>query len=180
LLPSTLARKIGDDVAAKRELDRITPISPRRKLRTGRALPAGVLLRYYGQAQRRFGVAWQVLAAVNFVETAFNRLRNASAAGAQGPMQFMPSTWSRYGLGGNIHDPHDAIMAAANYLHASGAPGDYRRALHSYNPSPLYVDAVLRYARHIEQDRRAYFDYYSWQVFVRTAHGDVRLTGPRR
>jgi membrane-bound lytic murein transglycosylase B len=95
-------------------------------------------------------------------------------------MQFMPSTWRRYGLGGNIHDPHDAIMAAANYLHASGAPGDYRRALHSYNPSPLYVDAVLRYARHIEQDRRAYFDYYSWQVFVRTPHGDVRLTGPGR
>ena len=180
LLPAKLARAIHDNVTAKRELDRITPVSPRRKLRTGPALPAGVLLRYYGQAQRRFGVAWQVLAAINFVETAFNRLRNASAAGAQGPMQFMPSTWRRYGMGGNIHDPHDAIMAAANYLHASGAPRDYRRALRSYNPSSLYVDAVLRYARHIERDQRDYLGYYSWQVFVRTRHGQVRLTGPGR
>ena len=97
----------------------------------------------YLEAERRFGVAWQVLAAVNFVESAFGRLRNASTAGAQGPMQFLPSTWRAYGLGGDIDDPRDAILGAANYLHASGAPRDYRRALFAYNHSPAYVDAVL-------------------------------------
>ena len=94
-------------------------------------------------------------------------------------MQFIPSTWRRYGLGGNVHDPHDAILGAANYLHANGAPRNYRRALYRYNPSSLYVDAVLRYARRIQSDPRAYYVFYSRQVFVRTPHGLVRLTGPR-
>ena len=62
-------------------------------------------------------------------------------------MQFMPATWRAYGLGGDVHDPHDAILGAANYLHANGAPARRRGALYHYNPSPLYVDAVLRYAR---------------------------------
>jgi membrane-bound lytic murein transglycosylase B len=95
-------------------------------------------------------------------------------------MQFLPSTWRAYGLGGNVHDPHDAILGAANYLHASGAPRSYRRALFAYNRSALYVDAVLRYARQIARDRRSYFDYYSRQVFVRTHKGVRRVTGPGR
>jgi membrane-bound lytic murein transglycosylase B len=179
-LPPTLQPTIRDPVRARRELDAITPISPLRRIRTGRALPPRVLLRYYREAQRRFHVAWNVLAAVNFVETAFNKVRNSSATGAQGPMQFMPSTWRAYGLGGDIHDPHDAILGAANYLHASGAPRNYARALHAYNPSWLYVDAVSRYARRMRLDPQAYFRFYSWQVIVRTRHGDRRLTGPGR
>jgi membrane-bound lytic murein transglycosylase B len=94
-------------------------------------------------------------------------------------MQFIPSTWRRYGLGGNVHDPHDAILGAANYLHANGAPGNYRRALFRYNPSSFYVDAVLRYAGRIRSDPSAYYVFYSRQVFVRTPRGLVRLTGPR-
>jgi membrane-bound lytic murein transglycosylase B len=81
-------------------------------------------------------------------------------------------------MGGNVRDPHDAIMGAANYLHASGAPRDYRRALHAYNPSGLYVGAALRYARHMKGD--GYLLLYNWQVFVRTPSGERRLTGPRR
>jgi membrane-bound lytic murein transglycosylase B len=119
-----------------------------------------------------------VLAAVNFVESGFGKLRSASTAGAQGPMQFVPGTWRAYGLGGNVHDPHDAIIGAANYLHASGAPRDYRRALYAYNRSPLYVDAVLRYANQIKRDVRAFYAYYAWQVWVRTPAGPRRLTGP--
>ena len=178
LLPPRLVPTVRDPVIAKRELDAITPMSPLRRIRVGPALPPGTLLRYYREGERRFGVAWQVLAAVNFVETAFGKVRNASPAGAQGPMQFMPSTWRAYGLGGNIRDPHDAIVAAANYLHASGAPRDYGRALHAYNPSGGYVDAVLRYARRIRLDWRAFYRFYSWQVIVRTPSGDRRLTGP--
>lgn len=167
-----------DIVAAHRELFRITPPISARGIRTGPAEPPAALLGYYREGERRFGVQWRVLAAVNFVESAFNKLRSRSAAGAQGPMQFMPGTWRAYGLGGDVHDPHDAILGAANYLHANGAPRDLRRALHAYNPSSAYVDAVLRYARRLGADRRAFYELYSWQVFVRTPAGDHRVTGP--
>jgi membrane-bound lytic murein transglycosylase B len=177
-LSPAAALGVRDEVTAQRELRRLSRPIPLSSVRLGRALPAGVLLGYYRQAQRRFQVRWEVLAAVNFVESAFDKLRSKSTAGAQGPMQFLPSSWRRYGLGGDVHDPHDAILGAANYLHAAGAPADYRRALYAYNPSPLYVDAVLRYARQIEHDRGAYFDYYSRQVFVCTPAGVRRVTGP--
>jgi membrane-bound lytic murein transglycosylase B len=139
---------------------------------------AALLLSWFQEGQRRFGVRWQLLAAVMGVESKFGRVVSPSYAGAQGPMQFIPSTWAAYGMGGNIHDAHDAILGAANYLHANGAPGNERRALFAYNHSDAYVDAVLRYARVLQRDPLAYFAYESWQVFVRTTHGDVRLTGP--
>jgi membrane-bound lytic murein transglycosylase B len=168
-----------DLLVAHRELYRLTPPLPSRaKIRVATAAPAPALLAYYRQAQRRFHVPWDVLASVNFVESKFGKLRNASAAGAQGPMQFMPATWSRYGLGGDVQDAHDAILGAANYLHASGAPRDIRRALHAYNPSPSYVDAVLRYARTMRSDRPTYYELYNWQVFLKTPGGERRVTGP--
>jgi membrane-bound lytic murein transglycosylase B len=178
-LPGRVARAARSEITARGELGRLSRPRPRSAFRVGLAEPAGRLRRYYAEAQRRFGVSWRVLAAVNYVESAFNKLRNASSAGAQGPMQFLPSTWRAYGLGGDLRDPRDAILGAANYLHANGAPRSYRRALFRYNPSTLYVDAVLRYANAIRADARAYYAFYSRQVFVRTPRGLVRLTGPR-
>jgi membrane-bound lytic murein transglycosylase B len=178
LLPPTLSRTATDFLTAHRELYRLTPPIGSSTIRVARARPAAALLGYYREAQRRFAVPWNVLASVNFVETKFGKLRSASAAGAQGPMQFMPATWRTYGLGGDINDARDAILAAANYLRASGAPRDLRLALHHYNPSPAYVDAVLRYARRIASDRTTFFALYSWQVFVKTPGGDRRVTGP--
>jgi membrane-bound lytic murein transglycosylase B len=137
-----------------------------------------LLLRFYREAQRRFGVRWEVLAAVNFVETGFGRLRSSSSAGAQGPMQFLPATWRAYGLGGNVRDPHDATLGAANYLRASGAAGDLRRALFAYNRSTSYVDAVIAFAGQMQRDERIYFAYHSWQVFIKTPGGPRRITGP--
>ena len=177
-LSPTLAGSVRDVITAHRELVRITPPLRKPKIRVGPAAPTADLLRWYRQAEQRFGVPWRVLAAVNLVESAFGKLRSASAAGAQGPMQFMPSTWRKYGLGGNVHDPHDAILGAANYLRASGAAHSVRRALYAYNPSTLYVDAVLRYARRIRADTHAFYEFYSWQVFVRTTAGAKRVTGP--
>jgi soluble lytic murein transglycosylase-like protein len=177
-LPRGLVPVSRDLVAAQRELYRLTPGIPARAIKVGPAAPARVLLAYYREAQRRFGVQWNVLAAVNFVESKFGKLRSASAAGAQGPMQFMPATWRRYGLAGNVHDPHDAILGAANYLRASGAPRALRRALHAYNPSAAYVDAVQRYARRIASSRTMFYVLYNWQVFVKTPQGDRRVTGP--
>ncbi len=160
------------------ELSAQTRITRRSALRAGRAQPADKLMGHYRAAQRRFRVGWHVLAAVNLVETGFNKLRNDSVAGAQGPMQFIPSTWRAYGMGGDVHDPRDAIMGAANYLRASGAPGNYRRALFAYNPSSLYVSAVLNHARRMAHDPRGFYSYYAWHVFVRTPNGERRLTGP--
>lgn len=169
-----------DDVAARVDLLRLSaPYPPRKRVVLGTPPPPLRLRAWYAQAQRRFGVPWNVLAAVNFVESAFGKLRNDSVAGAQGPMQFMPATWRAYGLGGDVHDAHDAILGAANYLHANGAPGRLRDALYHYNPSPLYVDAVVRYARRIGRDPNAFLAYYAWSVFVRTTEGERRVTGPR-
>ena len=145
---------------------------------TGRPEPPKVLLRHYGAAQRRFGVPPYVLAAVNLVESSFGRAREHSHAGAQGPMQFLPSTWAAYGLGGDINDPRDAILGAANYLSASGAPGDLEAALFAYNPSRLYVDAVSAYAGLIRRRPLAFYVLYCWQLYVRTAQGPTRVTGP--
>jgi membrane-bound lytic murein transglycosylase B len=177
-LDGELAAEAADILEARRELSWLSTPQPKSRFETGRALPARVLRRYYRDAERRFGVSWRVLAAVNFVESAFNKLRNKSTAGARGPMQFIPSTWQAYGMGGDIDDPRDAIMGAANYLHASGAPGNYERALYAYNPSDAYVKAVLNYARRIRRDRHRYFAFHSWQVFVNTKDGIVRITGP--
>jgi membrane-bound lytic murein transglycosylase B len=177
-VPGRIAAHARATIRARRELAALATPQPRSRFKTGRAAPAGTLLGYYRGAQRHFRVAWPVLAAVNFVESAFGRMRNTSTAGAQGPMQFIPSTWASYGMGGDIRDPHDAVFGAANYLHANGAPRDYRGALYRYNPSRLYVDAVLTYANRIRSDPGNFFAYYAWQVFVRTPSGTERITGP--
>jgi hypothetical protein len=179
-LPRQLHANARDVLTARRALVRLTPPTtrPLSAFRTGQAEPAERLLGYYRAAQRRFGVPWQVLAAVNFVETAFGKVRSPSTAGAQGPMQFLPATWRTYGLGGDIYDPRDSILGAANYLRASGAPGNLRRALYAYNHSKLYVEAVLAYARVMRRDLRAFYGFHAWQVFVRTPDGYRRITSP--
>jgi len=175
-----LGREARETLTARRRLVSLTPPTrlPLSAFRTGPAAPAASLLRWYQEAERRFGVDWEVLAAVNFVESGFGRLRSASSAGAQGPMQFLPATWRAYGLGGDVHGPHDAILGAANYLRASGAARDLRRALYAYNHSTRYVDAVVRFAAQMRREQRIYFAYHSWQVFIKTPSGPRRITGP--
>ncbi len=165
-LPRKLARDVADDVAARRDLLRLAPHKPGPPIRLGPALPVEQLRSYYAEAERRSGVAWQVLAAVNFVESDFGRLRESSVDGAQGPMQFIPATWASYGRG-NVHDPHAAILAAARFLRAAGAPAAERAALLRYNPSSLYVDAVERYARRIRRDPAALLVFYARRPLVR-------------
>jgi soluble lytic murein transglycosylase-like protein len=162
-LPDPLARTVGELSAALRLLDRLGAGEPSAKLRLGPPPPLADLLRYYHAGDRRFGVDWKVLAAVNMVESAFGRVRNSSSAGARGPMQFLPATWRAYGLGGDIEDPHDAILGAANYLAASGAPRDYLGALESYNPSALYAGAVLRIADAMRHDSDLVYALYAWR-----------------
>ncbi len=136
--------------------------------------PAEELLGHYRQAEAEFGVAWQFLAAIHLVETRMGRIRGTSPAGAQGPMQFLPATWARYGRG-DINDPGDAILAAGRYLQAHGAPENMAGALYAYNPSRRYVRAITLYASQMIAVDRAYLGYYHWQVYVRTTSGDVLL-----
>lgn len=175
LLPPRLARDVTDDVLARRELAKLTRPRPLSAFRVGPAEAAAKLRAHYAEAQRRTGVAWELLAAVNFVESGFGRVRNSSTSGAQGPMQFMPSTWASYGRG-DVHDPRDAILAAARFLRAAGAAGDERGALYRYNPSWAYVDAIRRYAGRIRRDARAFLVYYARPLVVRTPSGYRRLT----
>jgi len=137
--------------------------------------PPDELLRMYREAEATFAIPWQYLAAIHFVETKTGRIHGNSTTGAQGPMQFMPSTWAAYGAGGDIHDDHDAILAAARSLSASGGPADMRQALLAYNPSDAYVAAITGYAEVMIDEPRAFHGFHAWQVFIGTAHGDELL-----
>src|SRR4051812_14706726 len=107
------------------------------------------LLPIYQAAGTQYGVRWELLAAINEIETDYGRNLRVSTAGAQGWMQFMPDTWKTYGVDGNndgLMDPYnpvDAIFAAARYLKAAGADKDIRGAIFAYNHADWYVDSVL-------------------------------------
>ncbi len=106
------------------------------------------LLPIYEAAGTAYGIPWQVLAAVNEVETDYGRDLSVSSAGAEGWMQFLPSSWAQYGVDANgdgfedPYNPADAIFAAARYLKAAGGEKDIKGAIFSYNHSQSYVDSV--------------------------------------
>ncbi len=157
-----LATDLKDMVAAARKLRKLSKGSRNPNIKTGEPPPLSELVGHYSKAKRRSGIHPKYLAAIHHVETKFGRVTSDSVAGAKGPMQFIPSTWKIYGRGGNIQDPHDAILAAARLLRANGAPGNYSRALFAYNHSGLYVSAVHLYARLIARDPYALEFLYCW------------------
>ncbi|HXE46382.1 MAG TPA: lytic murein transglycosylase [Conexibacter sp.] len=111
------------------------------------------LLPIYQAAGIQYGVPWQVLAAINEIETDYGRNLSVSSAGAIGWMQFMPSSWAMYGVDANgdgVKDPYnpvDAIFAAARYLKAAGADTNLAGAIFAYNHADWYVQSVLLRAR---------------------------------
>ena len=137
--------------------------------------PADELLGYYREAESASGVGWTYLAAINLIETGFGRIAGVSTAGAQGPMQFLPSTFAAYGEGGDILSPHDSIMAAGRYLAANGFADDRDYALYRYNNSNQYVQAVNDYAAVLAADPAAFAGYHRWDVYYNTTAGDVLL-----
>ncbi len=138
--------------------------------------PAADLLRYYREASAATGIPWEVLAAVNLVETGMGRIDGVSVADARGPMQFLPSTWAERGIGkGDIRDPEDAIHAAARYLVRRGGLKDIRKGLWGYNNSHRYVRAVLHYAELLRLDPQAFTGFYHWEIHYASAAGDLWL-----
>jgi membrane-bound lytic murein transglycosylase B len=176
-IPPSLLEIYDHNVNARRQL---TAMSKRAKdtlpaWRIVAPRPAGELLGYYREAEAAFGVGWAHLAAINLIETGYGRIDGVSTAGAQGPMQFLPSTFAAYGEGGDILSPHDSIMAAGRYLAANGFADNRDYALYRYNNSNQYVQAVNDYAAVLAADPAAFAGYYRWDVIYNTTAGDVLL-----
>lgn len=170
------ARTLRNDLLAAGGLTSLAEPQPRLPdWRIVRPPPPGVLLRHYRAAERRTGAPWPYLAAIHLVETRMGRIRGTSTAGAQGPMQFIPPTWERYGAGGDVRDHRDAILAAGRLLRAHGAPRNMRNALWHYNPSDHYVRAVSAYARNLAREPRLYRGYWHWRVLYRHMRGTYVL-----
>jgi hypothetical protein len=170
---------VRDNVAARREFRSMhyTLSDTLPAWRIVEPEPAEDLRRFYRDAEAAYGVDWEYLAAINLVETAMGRIRGTSVAGAQGPMQFIPTTWARWGRG-DVNDPADAIMAAARYLASNGfarGPRGVANALYEYNNHPAYVRGVTAYAKVMERRPRAYLAYHQWDVYYLTTEGDVVL-----
>ena len=116
------------------------------------------LVSIYRTAGYQYGIDWRILAAINRVETNLGQNTNVSSAGAVGWMQFMPSTWRRWGTdasGDGVadpYDPQDAIFSAARYLDAAGARKDLRRAIFAYNHADWYVNEILSIAASLPDD----------------------------
>lgn len=129
----------------------------------------GVLLD--GGASEADGVIDPSVAAESGVTTTSNFARIPDSDGglwdgsaeydrALGPMQFLPSTWRRYGADGNgddVNDPHniyDASKGAALYLCAVAKEidsGDLNLRLRSYNDSQTYVNKVMDGAAYLRE-----------------------------
>jgi hypothetical protein len=111
------------------------------------------LLPIYQAAGIQYGIRWEILAAINEIETDYGRNLNVSSAGALGWMQFIPSSWRAYGVDANKdgrkdpYNPVDAIFAAGRYLKAAGYEDDVRRSIFAYNRADWYVDSVMLRAR---------------------------------
>ena len=175
-LPTDVAPWVQANLDASSALSSLTP--PQTQLPDWTILtppPPDTLRAYYAEGEAQTGIPWAYLAAIHFLETRMGRIRGNSSAGAQGPMQFIPSSWAAYGAGGDVNDNHDAILAAARYLKAAGGPGDMAKAIFAYNHDSGYVTAVESYARNLLADPRAYDGYYHWQVYYRTVDGAVLL-----
>jgi len=175
-LNDTARRAVAGSFEAGKQLRSMSSVIPTRLPDWKIVAPASIteLMGYYKEAEQTFGVPWQYLAAIHLVETRMGRIRGLSSAGAQGPMQFMPATWAQYGRG-DVNDAHDAIMGAARYLVAAGAPGNMPRALFAYNHANAYVNALIAYANVMQADPAAYRGYWGWQVYYPTVDGPIYM-----
>jgi hypothetical protein len=107
------------------------------------------------------GLSWTVLAAIGEIESGDGANDGPSSAGAEGPMQFLPSTWAIWGTDGfgppgtpEISNPLDAVPSAARMLCTDGAgnPATLPGAIFDYNHATWYVDEVLALASEYGQN----------------------------
>jgi murein DD-endopeptidase MepM/ murein hydrolase activator NlpD len=141
------------------------------------------LLALWRAAGAAYDVPWQVLGAINKIESDFGRNMGPSSAGAVGWMQFMPDTWLRWGMDGNGDgvaspwNPEDGVYSAARYLAAAGAATDLPRAIFAYNHAQWYVDDVLELARLFGDDGGAFGADLGSSLFA--SGFPTQVTGPQ-
>ncbi len=123
-------------------------------------IPPAWLMWYMDAARTCPGLPWSVLAGIGEVESGHGRSRlpgvhsGANPAGAEGPMQFEPATFTAYATGPDRplspYDPADAIYTAAAALCAHGArggsPSGIKKAVFAYNHARSYVTQVMSWA----------------------------------
>jgi cell wall-associated NlpC family hydrolase len=143
-------------------------------------IPAAYLGLYQRAALTCPGLDWTVLAAIGKVESDHGRSplpgvrSGANPAGAQGPMQMLPTTFAAYAhpvdadplpteAGGSTppspFNPTDAIYAAARYLCASHVADDVNAAVISYNcgnPGQACQVASAGYAAEVQSTAASY------------------------
>ena len=150
--------------------------------RESQGLPLSTLSRLWTQAGAAYGIPWEVLAAINKIESNFGRNMGPSSAGAIGWMQFMPSTWERWGTdatGDGVADPwnaEDAIYSAARYLAAAGGRDDLYRGVYAYNHAHWYVKDVLDLAQTFGGGSEIVHSLDRVQVGVEQARNNVAKT----
>lgn len=174
-IPAELSDAYDRHVDARRQLAAMA--HTRNTLPAWRIQPppaAAELLGYYHDAEAATGVGWNYLAAINLIETRLGSIVGLSTAGADGPMQFLPSTFAAYGDGGDIRSPRDSILAAGRYLAANGFGADPDHSIYRYNHSDQYVAAVKDYAA-VLADPATFAGFYRWDVYYVTTDGDVVL-----
>jgi murein DD-endopeptidase MepM/ murein hydrolase activator NlpD len=153
--------------------------------RESQGLPFTTLSAIWRQAGTAYGIPWEVLAAINKIESNFGRNMGPSSAGAIGWMQFMPSTWQRWGTdatGDGVADPwnaEDAIYSAARYLAAAGGRDDLYRGVYAYNHAHWYVKDVLDLARTYGNGPGVAFNLDRVQVEVDDARRQVASVNRR-
>ncbi|WP_445167691.1 lytic transglycosylase domain-containing protein [Mycolicibacterium sp. Dal123E01] len=175
-IPAALVQAYDRNVDARRQLAAMA--HPRDTLPAWSITapaPGDELLRYYHEAEAVTGVGWNYLAAINLIETRFGSIVGLSTAGADGPMQFLPSTFAAYGDGGDIRSPRDSIMAAGRYLAANNFAADPDHAIYRYNHAEQYVAGVKDYAAVLAADPASFAGFYRWDVYYVTKDGDVVL-----
>ncbi len=143
----------------------ISPVAPKK------------LLSYYKKAESLTGIDWEILAAINLVETGMGRISGLSIAGAKGPMQFLQTTWDLPGIGNglDINNPEHSIHAAARYLVHRGGLKDIKKGLWGYNNSDYYGNAVIEYANILKDDPRSFNGFYYWEIHFNSVVGDIWL-----
>jgi len=143
------------------------------------------LLSLWQKAGAAYSVPWQVLGAINKVESNFGRNMGPSSAGAIGWMQFMPDTWYRWGVdadGDGVADPWnptDAVYSAARYLAAAGGATDISRAVYAYNHADWYVNEVLGLAQLYGTDNTVAFTLDRMQQALDQARRTLAVAGDR-
>jgi peptidoglycan DL-endopeptidase CwlO len=125
-------------------------------------IPAPYLGWYASAARTCPGLPWPVLAGIGEVESRHGTSglpgvrSGANFAGARGPMQFEPATFTQYAVDADPgrplspYDPPDAIYTAAAMLCATGArggsPSGIEQAVFAYNHASWYVSEVMTWA----------------------------------